>query len=248
MSKTKYYLSILLFFCLNASRAQVSTTTVNNFDKVIVSPHIEVTFIEGDEEKVIIESCTVSKDKINIEINSKTLRLYLDDAKEVDKYQTVYENGNKVKRAVYNGTVVVATIMYKKLEELSVRGEETMVCKSLLKGENFRLKIYGESKVYLKEVSLNKMHTTIYGESILNIKAGTINDQKFVAYGESKINGTDIQNNTTKITVYGESEFNLNVKDEIRITAYGEAEIAYHGNPVISKGINIGEVRITKLD
>jgi hypothetical protein len=40
-----------------------------------------VTFIEGDEEKVTIEKSTVSDDKINIIVNGKTLRIYLDDAK-----------------------------------------------------------------------------------------------------------------------------------------------------------------------
>jgi len=248
MTPSKFYLSILLFFLFTNGIAQVSVTQVNPFDKAIISPHIEVTFIEGDEEKVTIENSTVSSDKINIEVNGNTLRIYLDDAKELDKYETVYENGNKVKKPVYTGTVVTAIVMYKKMQELSVRGEETIICKSVLTGDNFRLKIYGESKVFLKEVNLSNMHTTIYGESLLEIKAGSIKDQKFVAYGESKINGTEIKNNNTKITVYGESEFNLNVSDEIRITAYGEAEVAYRGNPVISKGINIGEVKFTRLD
>ena len=247
MLRLKTYISVMLFFTFKITVAQ-NTTHVNHFDKVIVSPHIEVTFIEGNEEKVTIEKNTVSNDKINIEVNGKTLRIYLDDAKEVVKTEAVYENGNKVKRPVYEGTVVTATVMYKKLEELSIRGEETIICKSLLKGDRFRLKNYGESEVFLNDVSLGELKTTIYGQSVLVIKAGSVKEQKYTAYGESKINSLGINSNTTKITVYGESNFQINVSDEIKLTAFGEAVVEYKGNPTINKGINIGEVKINKID
>ena len=247
MLKLKTCISVLVFFACKITVAQ-NTTRVDHFDKVIVSPSIEVTFIEGDEEKVTIEKSTVSDDKINIKVNGKTLRIYLDDAKEVVKTEEVYENGNKVKRPIYKGTVVTATVMYKTLEELSVRGEESIVCKSVLKGDKFRLKIYGESEVFLNDVSLDELQTTIYGESSLVIKAGSVKEQKYTAYGESKINSLGINSNTTKITVYGESNFQINVSDEIKLTAFGEAVVEYKGNPTITKGLNIGEVKINKID
>lgn len=247
MPTLKTCINVLLFFAFKITVAQ-STTQVDHFDKVIVSPNIAVTFIEGDEEKVSIEKSTVTDDKINIEVNGKTLRIYLDDAKEVVKTETVYENGNKVKRPIYKGTVVIATVMYKTLEELSVRGEETIICKSVLKGNKFRLKMYGESEVFLNDVNLNELQTTIYGESILVIKAGTVKNQKYTAYGESKVNSLGINSNTTKITVYGESNFKINVSDEIKLTAFGEAVVEYKGNPTISRGLNMGEVKINKID
>lgn len=247
MQKLKHYITILIILVFKTTFAQ-TTTAVNHFDKVIISPHIQVTLIEGHEEKVTIENSTVSSEKINIEVKDNTLRIYLDGAKEVTKNETAYEDGYKVKRSIYNGTVVTATITYKTLDELSVRGEETLVCKSLLKGNKFRLKIYGESQVFFNEVSLGELQTTIYGESFLEIKSGSITDQKYTAYGESKINSLGIKSNTTKITAYGESNFRVNVSDEIKITAFGEAKLEYKGNPKINKGLNIGELQIDKID
>ena len=247
MVKIKCCIAILLFFNLHFVLAQ-NTTKVSHFDKVIVSPHIEVTFVEGDEETVIIEKSMVNNDKINIEVNGKTLRIYLDGAKEVTKNETVNETGNNERRPIYKGTVLTATVIYKTLDELSVRGEETMVCKSMLKGDKFHLSIYGESQVFINEVALNEFKATMYGESDLIIKAGTIKAQKYTNYGESKVNSLDVKSSTTKLTVYGESSFLLNVSDEIKITAFGEAVVEYKGNPVINKGLNIGEVKITKLD
>ena len=247
MLKKKFYLTGLLLLVIKLAGAQ-TTTKVDHFDKVIVSPHIEVTFIEGNEEKVTIDKTTVSADKINIVVHGKTLRIYLDDAKEVEKNKKTYENGHEEKRPIYSGTVVTATVMYKTLGELSVRGEETIVCKSPLKGDKFRLKIYGQSEVYLNEVNLAELKTTIYGESSLIIKAGSVTEQRYTSYGESTVNSMNIISNKTKITAYGESNFQLNVSDEIRLTAYGEATVDYKGNPTISKGLNFGEVRINKLD
>ena len=243
----KYFFFLLITIICHSANAQ-KIITVNPFDKVIVSPHIQATFIEGDEEKVTIEKSTVGNDKINIEVNGTTLRVYLDDAKEVTKNKTVYENGHKVERPIYQGTVVTATITYKTLDALSVRGEETLVCKSLLKGTKFRLRIYGESQVFINEVSLAELQATIYGESLLEIKSGSITDQKFTAYGESKINSLGIKSNSAKITAYGEAGFQVNVSDEIKITSYGEAKLKYKGNPKIVKGLNIGKVQIDKTD
>ncbi|HKO82817.1 MAG TPA: head GIN domain-containing protein [Chitinophagaceae bacterium] len=247
MPKLKTFISFLLFIAFKITFAQ-NTTLVDHFNKVIVSPNIEVSFVEGNEEKVTIEKSTVESDKINIHVNGKTLRIYLDDAKELVKNEKKYENGDKVKRPIYKGTVVTATVMYKTLEELSIRGEETIVCKSVLKGDRFTLKIYGESEVLLNDVNLDELKTTIYGESSLVIKAGSVKEQKYTAYGESKINSLGINSNTTKITVYGESDFQINVSDEIKLTAFGEAVVNYKGNPTINKGINIGQVRINRID
>jgi hypothetical protein len=48
--------------------------------------------------------------------------------------------------------------------------------------------------------------------------------------------------------VYGESNFKINVLDEIKLTAFGEAVVEYKGNPTITKGLNIGETKINKID
>ncbi len=239
-------MTIIIIFVFKATFAQ-TTTAVNHFDKVIVSPHIQVTFVEGNEESVMIDKSNVSDDKINIEVNGKTLRIYLDGAKEITKNKKVYNNDYKAKQPIYHGTEVTATVTYQTLHELSVRGEETQVCKSLLKGDEFRLKIYGESAVILNEVDLGELQTTIYGESTLEIKSGSIQSQRYVAYGEGKVNSFGISGNTGKITAYGEGDFRMNVSDEIKITAFGEVKLAYKGNPAINKGLHFGELQIDKI-
>jgi hypothetical protein len=245
MLKFKFYLLVFFLTCVNITFGQ--TIIADHFTKVIVSPHIQAVFIQGDEEKITIEKNLVGDDKLNIKVNNQTLRIYLDDAKELTKNETVYENGHQIKRPVYKGTMVVATVTYKNLDALSVRGEETILGKGVLKGKDLSLTLYGESRVLFDEVHLENLYTTTYGESLLVITSGSIGDQKYVAYGESKINSLGTAGNRVKIRSYGESNFEVNVSDEIKFTAFGNARLKYKGNPSITKGLNIGEVDIERV-
>jgi hypothetical protein len=247
MTKYKLYATAVLT-CFLANAFAQTTTKVNHFDKVVVSPHIQVTFVEGNEESVTIESANVSNDKINIKVKNNTLHFYLDSAKNITRNKKVVKKGYEEKRPVYTGTVVTAVVTYKKLNELSLRGDETHICKSPLTGDQFRLWIYGESNVTINEVSLDKLTATMYGESSLLVKAGTIRDQKYTAYGEGKINSLGINGRFSKLTAYGEADFKMNVSDEIKMVAFGEAKLEYKGNPKINKGLHVGEIHIDKID
>ncbi len=247
MKNISFFLLLLFLFNIENIQAQSKTITVNHFDKVIISPHIQVTFIEGDKEAVYIENISVPIKKLNVEVIGKTLRIYLDDAKMVTKSEKVDDEKWKGKRSIYKGTIATVIVTYKNLEELSLRGEETIICESLLKVERFRLKIYGGSQVYLNKVALGMLQTTIYGESFLEIKEGTIEKQKITAYGETKVNTLGVHNTTTKITAYGEGSYRINVSENLKVTAYGKATIAYMGNPNVNKGIIIGETTIQKI-
>ncbi len=247
MQNLSFYLTLLLLSICNSVFSQ-NKTSVGHFDKVIVSPHIQVTFIEGNEEAVIVEKNNETDEKLNIEVKNNTLRIYLDDAKEITKKEKKLKNGIEMKTPIYKGTVVTARIFYRSLNELSVRGEEIIVCESPLNVKKFKLKIYGQSIVNLDEVHFTELQTSMYGESILNIKSGAIKDQKIKAYGEGEINAPEVITQTIKITAFGESKFYVNASKEIKITAYGEAFLKYKGNPEIKKGLVIGGLKISKSE
>ena len=240
--------AIVIMLASCAIWAQQKIIAVDHFNKVIISPHIQVTFVQGDKEQIQIENSTVSISKLNVEVKGKTLRIYLDNAKEITKNEKVKENGYKRSKSIYKGTVLTVIVTYTSLKELSLRGEEKFVCESPLTGDRFRLKIYGESQVYLHQVNLEELQASIYGESFLEIKSGRIDKQKFTAYGETKINALGIQNKETKIVAYGEGNYRVNVSNKLKVTAYGEATIAYEGRPNVDKGIIIGDATIRRIN
>ena len=246
MQTAKTFLSAM--FLLVATFATAQTKMVDPFSKVIVSPYIQVTFVQGDEESVTISDTKVDTGKLHIEVNNKTLRIYLEGAKELPKEKKDYSNGYKETYPLYDNTSVTAIVTYKALNALSIRGEETQLCKSPIAGDIFKLKVYGESTVIFNELDLQKMETTLYGESTLEIKSGSVKEQKYTCYGEGKINSLAITGNTGQITAYGEADFKMNVSDQIKIVAFGEAKLHYKGNPEIVKGLHLGELHLDKMD
>ena len=246
MKTITYYIVLLCLSVITSGIAQ--TKDVKPFNKVVISPHIEAVLVEGSTESVTIKDNTISNDKVNIEVKGKTLRVYLDDAKETTKTKTVVINGTKRKVPIYKNKVLTIEITYKTLETLSTRGEQNITCESAIEQEALNLKIYGESQVVLNNVTLDYLQLTIYGESEFSIASGTINEQKITAYGESRVNLFNIENETSKLRAYGEAEFKINASNEIKITAYGDASLEHKGNASIRKGIAIGDVAISQVD
>lgn len=220
------------------------TFNTKPFHKVIVSPFIEATFIEGDQERVVINSCIVDPHKLHVETKSGTLRVYLDGAKEIPREKR--ENSNT--HDLYPLHAVNATIYYKKLDALSLRGEEAFSFPRRLSAERFTLTLYGESTITIADVHINELRTTIYGESAIEIQSGLVNKQTYTSYGEGKVNTTGISCDEARLTAYGEAEFNVNVAERIKITSFGEAKLRYKGNPQIIKGIHVGGVDVARLD
>jgi hypothetical protein len=239
---------VLLFLVATFSlKAQEKTYQVKSFDKIIVSPHIEVNLVEGDEESVKIENAKVGEDKINVEVDGKTLRIYLEGAKMVTKSEKVEQGKGKWKKSIYAGTMMTATITYKTLNALSIRGEEIVRATSPMKQEKLKLAIYGESKVYFNELTVKDLTVSIYGESYLEIESGSVDSQVYRAYGESEVNTSEMKNKNTKIIAYGESNFRVNVSDRLKVTCYGETTVTYEGNAELDKGIVIGEAEIRRI-
>lgn len=237
----------MLVFITLAVHAQ--TVPVGHFHKVMISPYIQVTFVQGDTESVTINHIIADSSKLHVEVHGGTLQLYLDGAKNFPRHRQNYgSDGNQQSHNLYPDHAVIATVVYRKLDAMSLRGEETYLCQSPLSAATFTLRVYGESRVIFTEVHISRMYTTIYGESSLDIKSGEVNKQRYTCYGEGKINTTAITGQKAKVTTFGEAEFRVNVSDLIKITAFGDAKVCYRGNPEIVKGIHFGGVDVQKLD
>ncbi len=247
MKTLKHILVASLILTSQALLAQTKKT-VSSFNKVIISPHIETTFVQGDEESVTILENTVLDDKVNIEVKGGTLRVYLDDAKVTTKHEKVVRNGVKMNMPIYKGKVLTVRVTYKSIDNLSLRGEQKTVCESLIAVEHFKLKIYGESEITFKEVNFKTFDVDIYGESQLTIEDGTTENQYITAYGESEIDLIGVDNKRSKLKAFGEAEFKVQTSNHIKFTAYGEAELYYKGTAEVSKGISFGDSKINRID
>lgn len=247
LKNARLLLVLTISFSLNSINihAQSKTFDIESFDKVIVSPHIEVNFKKGDKESVILESSTEPIEKFNVEIKNNTLQLYLEDAKVTTKSE---KEDNDRRVPLYTGTVVKATVIYREVETFSLRGEERFDFESPIDTKKMILNLYGESQVYLNNVTLDELKVAIYGKSFLKIDKGAIVFQKITAYGESSVNLLDVTSKRTKLTAYGDGSFQFNASDELKVTSYGEPTIAYKGDARVKNGLSFGEVSIVKMN
>ncbi len=248
----KKYLNLILVL-ITATLIQTTTaqekiiTLTNNFDKIIVSPHIEAVFVQGTIPKIEVESINTDIEKLQYEISNKTLQIYLEGAKTVTESEKVENDGWKQKIPVYKNTVAKITITYTSIDMFSLRGEEKITFESPINQKKCTFRIYGESEVLIKEAKLDDLRVAIYGESNLIIESGTITKQKITAYGSSKMRSLNVDSKEAKITAYGEGTYQLNVSDRLKVTSYGESNILYKGNPNLKKGIVIGESTIRRV-
>ena len=248
----KQYLQLAFMFVslvsIQLATAQEKTISISdNFDKIIVSPHIEVAFVEGNQASIEILEMTEPIEKFNYEISNNTLQVYLEGAKTTTKNKKYKHNGWKKKVPIYKNTVAKLKITYTDVTMFSLRGEEKITFESPIEQDQCTLRIYGESEVLIKEAQLNDLRVAIYGESHLVIDSGSIANQKITGYGSSKVRTLDVATKNAKVTSYGEGTYQLAVSDRLKVTSYGEANILYKGRPELKKGIVIGESTIASV-
>ena len=239
--------SMLLILLITQVAVAQSIVSVSDFDKAIISPHIETTFVQGEENSVTIIDNKLSNDKVNIEVKGNTLRVYLDDAKELTKHKRVIKNGSKMKVPIYQGKVLEVLVTYKHISHLSLRGEQKTVCESPINIEDFKLKIYGDSTVILNEVNLQNFDIDIFGEGELFVNKGNTGHQRITTFGEGIVNLEEVKNKTSKLKAYGEAEFRIQSSEHIRFSAYGEAQLFYTGSAEVDKGLSFGNSSVHKI-
>jgi len=243
----KFFISLMCFiFCSTAIKAQVANRAAAPFEKVILSPHIDLELVNGEQEKIEIIDLAVPEEELITEVKNGTLKIYLKDAKTFTKHVKEGHGRNKKTEPVYNVRMAQVRITYRQLDELTVKGEETVVCSGILQSENFKLKMYGEAALVIEEARIYDLKAKLYGANELMVKAGQIDNQILKTYGESNLNLKNIINYNTKIIAYGESSFYIQTRDRIKVITVGESKVYYSGSAKVNEGIMLGGSEVKK--
>ncbi|WP_276366036.1 head GIN domain-containing protein [Chryseolinea sp. H1M3-3] len=247
MKFTQTTLPLIAFLLLSMqfATAQEISKDLKSFNKVIVSPKINLILEQGDQENIRLTYSNVDPSKINIKVQGNTLRVYLDEAKVTEK---TYRNGNNQKIGIYSDAAVTAYVTYKELEHLEIRGNQELTCNGPLKAERFTLKAYGENDINLASLKTEYLRTSLYGDNDLKIKTGKAEYQKYRLFGENKIDTQDVKSFSATATIFGESKLRLNSQDNLKVTAFGEPQVSYYGNASVNRGWIFGKAQITKLN
>jgi hypothetical protein len=110
------------------------------------------------------------------------------------------------------------------------------------------LKIFGKCNVFIDKVTIDDFELSAFGKNSFEIKTGEIKNKKIIAFGENLINTVQVNNKTTDIKSTGENSFRLNVYKKLNISTVGKCILFYRGNPIVNKGITLGDLTIKKID
>ena len=219
----------------------------SDFDKIIVSPHIEAVFKKGNELSIDIVDINVPIEKFNYELYKGTLQVYLEGAKTYTKNKKIVIRNTERNVPLYKVRIAKVIITYTDVKIFSLRGEEKISFQTPLIQKECTLRIYGKSEVMINTLEVDRLDVSIYGDSLLNMETGSIKKQKITAYGASKVMASDVISEETKLTAYGDGIFKVNASEKIKVSSYGEATVLYKGDAVLKKGIVIGESTIRKI-
>ncbi|MBT33404.1 MAG: hypothetical protein CMO01_27395 [Thalassobius sp.] len=229
----------------SASYAQSFEKDLSTFNKIILSPEINLELVKGDREFIKIEYQGVEEDKINAIVNGKTLKIFLDNARITPKHlkskNSYYWN---MKESIYKNAQVTAYVTYQTLRNLQVRGEKNVIINDLLKEDKFTLKTMGQTQIVLSDIELKKLKVVAYGENQLVVKKGKAHKQVFKLFGENLIASKDLNGEKVKTNLYGENKIVLNANEKLKVNAFGESKILNKGDGVNRKGLVLGETKI----
>jgi hypothetical protein len=240
---------VVLLICLSAgtTSAQEIERSLKSFRKVVVSPRVNLILEKGEQESIRLVYTNVTPDKINIEVQRQTLRIYLNDAKVTERLERVdAHHGHK--RGIYHDVTITAYVTYRDIEHLEIRGNQELTCNSPILAERFILKAYGENEINLASVKAEYMRTSLYGGNDLRIGGGKAEFQKYKLFGENKIDTQALKSYSAIANSFGESRIKLATQDNLKVNAFGESQISYLGDANVSKGLIFGETQIHKLN
>lgn len=238
--------SILFFSFKNDTPTESKTITVDHFDKVVVSPHIQAVFKQGDQESIMIEELTISSEKMNIEVTDKVLKVFLHKAEaevNMDDEQSVNWEDN----SIYKGTIAKIVITYKDLGKLALVGEEKFTFIDKIQQKDIKLKLIGKTKIFIKEAAIENLDITSFGKNYLEVSSGVIPNQNITAFGEDELNLVNTENEITNIKSLGNAKMKLNVSKKLKVTSLGNAHIMYKGAAKVSKGVMLGNSKVEQL-
>jgi hypothetical protein len=242
--KKIYLLTLIILVSATVLRAQETEKALKSFDKIIASPHIHVVLQKGDKESIRLTFNDASvKDKMNVEVEGKTLHLYLDGARKIEKYA---DNENQSWREVYRGVNITAYVTFKQLSGLEIRGDQKLTCNDPIEADEFSLRAYGENDITLASLKTDYLRVTFYGENKLEIRDGKVLEQRYRLYGENDINTSEMKSAYVSTSIFGEGQLRLYSAREVRVHAFGSPRIEVSGGGHVNRQLVLGEAHIRK--
>jgi hypothetical protein len=220
------------------------TQKLQSFNKIIVSPRIDLVLIPGETESIKIEYYGVEPENIIIDQAGKRVHVYLDHSKILDIGERRRDHDIFDRRERYKFAHVIAYVTFRNLKVIEARGESDVLCEGKISSKKLKIRAFGETDVRLAYLEAKTIKARLYGENTMKVLDGEAGHVSYKLYGENKIDTKGLRSITSSTTVYGDCRVKLNASEEVRVNSFGEPSLFVSGSPYISKGIILGHANI----
>jgi len=236
----------LVIGCISVlAHGQEIEKNLKHFTRIVASPRVNVILNKGEQESIRLVYHDVRPNKINIDVRGRTLRIYLDKARKVERMKPGEDRYGR-RESMYEGASITAYITYQELDVLEIRGEQELTCNDPIESEQFTLRAYGENEITLASLKTGFFKAKLYGENHLRIRQGRTLSQKYLLYGENKIDTREVRSEYIVTSIFGEGSLKVNSTEEVRIDAFGEPKIHVDGGAHINRRLIFGKADIVR--
>ena len=234
--KLTFILLVTVVFISPLIAQQSFEKSLPYFNKVYVSDRIDLLLEESPSASAWVSYENVGAEDIRLEVKGSTLRAFLEGCRRGCR-------DNK-----YPGARVQIHLNYQQLEKLVVMGDQRVEQLGDIRQDAFVLKSYGDSEILLDSIHTYRLKLALFGDSKLYVREGIVNDVVVKTFGDQQVELANLASETSKVRVFGDSKLGLQVHDLLQLSALGDANIRFSGDPSIHRKLVLGDVSISRRD
>lgn len=222
--------------------AQRIIKEVPSFDKIVVSPMIDVIIVASQTERVTIEYSNINPRDINCRVEDGTLQLFLTDGdfSNVTKNTDIWDNIDGWADQYKNAKIQI-TVNYQNLEDIKLIGDQVLTARNTLKSKRLKLTLMGDHEVSFENIEVDNLTVNVFGDNFLAFENGYAENQKFRVFGDNEIIANELKGRNVKAQLFGDNQLLVNASNDFKVNSFGDSEAINSGRGNTSKGLVLGD-------
>ena len=234
MKKTIVLFVGLIFASISVSTVEaqskrnyvLETRDISNFDELNIDGGFTVHLMSSEEPFLEIEAHKNDVDYIKVSV--KNGRLYISQKNKVKKIKPI-----------------TLHIGFQELDKINLQGGINLSSDVPLKSETLDLEVAGGINI---DLEINTSYLNIEAEGGVNLAICGIAEKADVELiGAGNLNAFCLATNEMDLKIEGAGKANVNVVDNLEISAEGVATVRYKGNPDVKKDVQ-GIVSVRRVE
>lgn len=210
-------------FCYSANGTIVTEErNLTAFTNIECDLSAEVTVVQSENYKVIIETSENIIGIIETKISGSTLEIDL-------------KNGKCLK----NNSTLKITVYLPELKGLDVSGSGDVYVPGKLTAETLDLEISGSGTVRMDSLDVNSLMADISGSGEIYLTGtDTVETQSIEISGSGSVEAINLPVRKSTIDMSGSGDSKVYVLETLDVEISGSGEVIYKGNPIISQQVS----------